>query len=315
MKGHIVELARFGGPDVLEYKQSPVADPGPGALLVEVHASGVNYLDLVVRAGGYPPVSATPHRPGFEIAGIVRAIGPGVTGWRVGDRVTAITWGGGGYASHLSIPAESALPVPSNVDLSVAAGLLVQGLTALLILEEGRVRPDARVLIAAAAGGVGSLAVQIAKLRGAKVIGLASKEKHELVRRLGADEVLDYREPGWSRAANGVDLYLDSVGDLSSEAWQVLSPGSHWVVYGTRSQPRPLPGEAVFSLVEKNITLRGFNLEGSMAHFQRALSQLFAWVSEGQLHVQVTQHALADVAKVHTAFEQRQTTGKQVLVP
>jgi NADPH2:quinone reductase len=116
MIGRIVELARFGGPDVFEYKQSPVADPGPGALLVEVHAAGVNYLDLVARAGGYPPISSTPYRPGFEIAGIVRAIGPGVTSWRVGDRVAAITLAGGGYASHLSIPAEIALPVPHSQD-------------------------------------------------------------------------------------------------------------------------------------------------------------------------------------------------------
>src|ERR1700761_3537365 len=118
MIGNIVELARFGGPDVLEYKQSAVAEPGPGALLVEVHAAGVNYLDLVARAGAYPPISATPYRPGFEIAGIVRAVGVGVKDWRVGDRVAAITMAGGGYASHLVIPAEIALPVPAQVDLA-----------------------------------------------------------------------------------------------------------------------------------------------------------------------------------------------------
>ncbi len=315
MPRSIVEVPRFGGPDVLQYKKAPIADPGPGELLVEVKAAGVNYLDLVVRAGRYPPISSTPYRPGFEIAGIVQSMGPGVTGWRVGDRVAAITMAGGGYSSHLSIPAAIALPVPSNVDLPVAAAILVQGLTALLTLEEAKVRPGSRALISAAAGGVGSLAVQIARLRGAKVIGVASKSKHDFLRRLGLEHVVDYAELQSSLGADAVDLYLDSVGDLSSDVLQVLSHGSHWVVYGTRSEPRPMPGEAVFSLVEKNITIHGFNLEGSAAHFQRALSQLFAWVSEGQLKVQVTKHALADVAKVHEAFELRQTTGKQVLVP
>jgi NADPH2:quinone reductase len=150
-------------------------------------------------------------------------VGPGVTTWKPGDAVAAILTGGG-YASQVVVPASAAIPVPNGIAPSLAAALLVQGLTAFVTLDIGKVRPGSSVLVSAAAGGVGALAVQIAKLQGATVIGLASRAKHDFVRKNGADHVFDYRSCGWAASVRGVlgdrgvDLFLDSIGDLQTEA-------------------------------------------------------------------------------------------------
>jgi NADPH:quinone reductase len=319
----VIEGASFGGAEVLKLKEVTSPSPGKDSLLVEVKAAGVNYLDLAARAGLMPAIfSAPPFRPGFEIAGVVKEVGPGVTNWSAGDAVAAMTFGGGGYASEVVVPASTAIRIPKGLDLSSAAAILVQGLTAFLTLETGKIRPGANVLVSAAAGGVGGLAVQIAKLQGAKVIGLASRAKHDFVRKNGADHVFDYRSPGWSSSvrdavgAHGVDLFLDSVGDLQTEAFGLFAAGAHWVVYGSRpGNQRPLPSEALWPLIEKNITLRGFNLEGSAPHFARALAQIFDWTASGRLRVETHEYPLAQAAAAHAQLEARETVGKLLLIP
>ena len=319
----VIEAASFGAADVLELKEVPSPAPGKDSLLIDVAAAGVNYLDLVARAGFMPAsFSAPPFRLGFEVAGVVKEVGPGVTNWKPGDAVAAMTLGGGGYASQVVVPANVAIPIPKGVAPSVAAAILVQGLTAFLTLEIGEIRPGANVLVSAAAGGVGTLAVQIAKLQGANVIGLASREKHEYVRKNGADHVFDYRGSGWSSSVReavgerGVDLFLDSIGDLQTEGLGLLGAGAHWVVYGARAESqRPLPNESLWHLIEKNITLRGFNVEGSFQHFQRALAQLFDWTTSGRLKVETRTYPLAQASLAHQHFEGRETVGKILLVP
>lgn len=316
----VIEGAAFGGAEVLELKEVPSPVPGKDSLLIDVKAAGVNYLDLVARAGFLPGTSA-PFRPGFEVAGVVKEVGAGVTTWKAGDAVAAII-GGGGYASQVLVPANAAIPIPKGVEPSLAAALLVQGLAAFVTLEIGKVRPGANVLVSAAAGGVGALAVQMAKLQGATVIALASRAKHDFVRKNGADHVFDYRSPGWAPSVRevvsdgGVDLFLDSIGDLQTEAFGLLGGGAQWIVYGARAESqRPLPTEALWPMIEKNITLRGFNLEGCSEHFPRALGQIFDWATSGRLKVQTRKYPLAQAALAHAQLEGRETVGKVLLIP
>jgi NADPH:quinone reductase len=318
----VIEAASFGGADVLELLEVPSPTPGKDSLLIDVTAAGVNYLDLVARAGFMPAFPMAPFRPGFEIAGVVKEVGSAVTTWKPGDSVAAITLGGGGYASQIVVPANVAIPIPKGVDLTLAAAILVQGLTAFLTLEVGKIRPGANVLVSAAAGGVGALAVQIAKLQGANVIGLASRAKHDFVRKNGADHVFDYRAPGWASSVReavgdrGIDLFLDSIGDLQTEGFALLGAGAHWVVYGVRAEnQRPLANEALWPMIEKNITFRGFNLEGSYQHFERALAQIFDWAKSGRLKVEMRKYPLEQAPSAHAQLEGRETFGKVLLVP
>jgi NADPH:quinone reductase len=320
MSMQVIEGASFGDANVLKLKELPSPMPGKDSLLIDVRAAGVNYLDLVTRAGFLPGATA-PFRLGFEVAGVVSDVGPGVTTWKPGDAVGAII-AGGGYASQVVVPANVAIPLPPGVDASLAAALLVQGMTAFVTLDFGKVRPGANVLVSAAAGGVGAMAVQVAKLQGANVIGLASRGKHDFVRKNGADHVFDYRSPGWSSSvrdvagARGIDIFLDSIGDLQTEATGLLAPGSHWIVYGARAESqKPLPAEALWPMIEKNITLRGFNLLGWAEHFPRALSQLFDWATSGKLRVETRKYPLAQASVAHAQFEGRQTVGKVLLIP
>ena len=317
-----VEASSFGGPEVLTTIEKETPRPGDGMMLVEVQAAGINYADVMARSGSYPSVTKAPFTPGLEVAGVVREVGKGVDGFKAGDSVAAVTPAGGGYASHVVIPAAMAIPFPHQLDPAVAAAVLVQGITAYILLDQAQVKNDDVVLIAAAAGGVGSLAVQLAKSRGAMVIGLASESKFDLVKRLGADHVFDYGQSGWSLEAQditgsrGVQVFLDSVGDLASEAFPLLSQSGRWLIYGVRTGNRnALPAEALWPMIEKSISLTGFNLGGSLHLVPRALTELFKLVNDGTLKTQITRYPLSDARRVHTLFEERKTTGKLVLIP
>jgi NADPH2:quinone reductase len=317
-----IEATKFGGPELLRLVETETPKPGEGMLLVEVQAAGINYSDVMARSGFYPAITKTPFALGFEVAGTVKQVGKGVNSIKVGDSVAAMTLAGGGYASHIVIPAATAIPFPSQLDPALAVAVLVQGLTAYILLDQAQVKQDDVVLIAAAAGGVGSLAVQLAKIRGATVIGLASASKASLVKGLGADHVFDYDKVGWSKEASnvipsrGIQMFLDSIGDLASEAFSLLSQFGQWIIYGIRtSHPNSLPVEALGPIIEKNISIIGFNLEGSLHHVPRALAELFKFLNEGKLKIEITKYPLADASKVHALFGERKTTGKLVLVP
>jgi NADPH:quinone reductase len=316
-----VEATKFGGPEVLSLVEKETPKPGEGTLLVEVQASGVNYGDVLARAGHYPSVKRAPFALGFEVAGLVKEVGKGVSGFKVGDTVAALTQGGG-YASEILIPAETAIPFPKQLDPALAAGVVVQGLTAFLLLDRAQVRNGDTVMIVAAAGGVGGLAVQLAKLRGAKVVALASESKFELVKSLGADHVFDDGNPGWSAKvlevtrAQGVQVFLDSDGDFATEAFKLLGQFGRWVIYGARSgKQNSLPADALWPMIEKSISVSGFNLGGNLGEVPRVLRELFKYASEGSIKVAITKYPLADAPIAHSLLESRKSTGKLILVP
>jgi len=316
----IVHVARFGGAEELQLieRETPVA--GPNQLLVEVKASGINFADVMARGGAYPGVKSAPFDPGLEVAGVVTGVGEGVAGFENGDRVMGLLLGGG-YATHALLDAATAIKVPDALDFAPATALLVQGLTAYFLLEAGSLKPGQSVLIPSAAGGVGSLAVQIAKLKGAgQVIGLASARKHEMVRDLDADAVFDYSQPGWAKSVldatkgKGVDIYLDSQGDLAGEGVQTLGEKAHWLIFGWQSGNQGALD--VGNLLFRNITLRGYSVYSDMHQIGRALQEMIGWAVSGQLRIESTSRfALADVAQAHRAIETRQTTGKVILEP
>ena len=316
-----IEASRFGGPEVLTVVEAPTPTPTEGTLLVEVRAAGVNYADIMARSGSYPRVPKAPFPVGFEIAGVVKGIGKGVESFKEGDSVAAILQSGG-YATHAVIPAATVIPLPPGLDHALAVAVLVQGVTAYFLLEEAKVKKGYAVLVSAAGGGVGNLAVQLAKARDAKVVGLTSKSKFELVRSLGADDVADSDDPGWAASVrkavgeNGIQAYLDSIGDLQTEAFPLLSQSGQWIIFGVRSDMHnAFPFENIAKMIEKNITLRGFNLEGSFQQVPQALSALFKVVGEGKLKLEITKYPMSEAAKVHQLLEARKTFGKIVLVP
>ena len=316
-----IEASKFGGPEVLTVVEAPTPTPTEGTLLVEIKAAGVNYADIMARSGFYPPVPKAPFPVGFEIAGVVRGVGKGVQGFKEGDSVAAVIQGGG-YATHAVVPVAAAIPLPAGFDHALAVAVLVQGVTAYILLEEAKVKEGDNVLISAAGGGLGNIAVQLAKARGARAVGLTSKSKFDFVRSLGADHVADSDDAGWARSVKeavgekGIQVYLDSIGDLRTEAFPLLSRFGQWIIFGVRSGTRnALPFEAIPAMIEKNITLRGFNLEGSLHQMPQALSALFKLVGEGKLKFEITKYPLSEAAKVHQLFEARKTSGKIVLVP
>ena len=318
-----VEVSQFGGPETLHVIEAPALSPQPGQIIVDVKAAGINFADIMAREGHYPAVKSAPFRPGYEAAGIVTAQGEGVDGFKGGERVMALCAGMGGYASQVALNASDAIRLPDDLDFAPATALLIQGLTAYFLLETGDLQAGQTVLIPGAAGGVGQLAVQIAKLKGAgKVIGLASPSKHDLVRSLGVDHAIDYTQRGWAQrvlaetGGEGVDIFLDSQGDLAGEGFDALGQKAHWLVFGAQAgSSAALPPERLWAMVGKNITLRGYNVIGNMAEFGHALGDMMGWATSGKLKIDSQGFALDEVARAHEAISNRQTTGKVVLTP
>jgi NADPH2:quinone reductase len=318
----IVNVEQFGGPEVLNIIEVPDPQPSKGQIAVDVKASGINFADVMARAGHYGGVPSAPFSPGFEVAGIVSSVGDGVAGFAVGDRVIGLV-ANGGYASKAVVDASRAVKIPGNLAFDAATALLIQGLTAYFLLEHGQVGPGKTVQISSASGGLGSLAIQIAKLRGAgKVIGLASPGKHDRIKTLGVDYAVDYTKPGWSKEVlevtdnKGVDIYLDSGGDFAGEGFDTLGAGSWWLIYGGQSNTgKPLAAERFGPIVGKGISLRGYMVYSDVANFPRALTELIGWAAAGKLKIDVQSFPLSKVAEAQTAIENRQTFGKVVLVP
>lgn len=320
-----IEVAQFGGPETLQVTEKPTPEPGTGQILIEVKAAGINFADLVAREGHYPPIPSAPFVPGFEAAGVVAKVGDGVTTWKPGDRVASLVQNG--YAEFALADAAQAAPVPDTLGFPEATALLIQGLTAYMLLTAAVPEITGKsVLISAAAGGVGSLAVQIAKLLGAgSVIGLASTEaKRAKVKELGADTALDYTQADWAaqvKAAtggNGADIFLDASGDNENGGLKPLAKGGHWVVYGAQSASEAgLSGAALQGMIFGGQTLRGYSLyEATPEAIAEALKQLVAWTGGGRLTIIAhDKFALADAAEAHRAIAERRTTGKVVLEP
>lgn len=291
--------------------------PGKGQVVVDVAASGVNFIDIYHRSGAYP--LSLPSPIGSEGAGVVSAVGPGVDGVAVGDTVA---WAGvlGSYAEKALLPADRVVPVPEGVPAEVAAAVLLQGITAHYLTHSTyAVKEGDNVLVHAAAGGVGQLLVQLAKLRGAKAYATVSTdEKEKLAREAGADEVLRYGD--FAEALRGrMHVVYDGVGAATFEgSLEALRPRGLLALYGAASGPVP-PIDP--QRLNKGGSL--FLTRPSIGHYtaDRAellwrASDLFGWIASGRLRIEVShRYAMADAAQAHADLAARRTTGKLLLIP
>ncbi|MFC9281622.1 NADP-dependent oxidoreductase [Streptomyces collinus] len=304
MRAVIVE--QWGGPETLIEKDVERPEPGFNEVLVRVHAAGVNPVDWKTRASGALIDWGTVPAVGWDVSGTVEAVGPGVSLYRPGDEVFGMPLfprQAGGYAEYVVAPARHFAPKPAGLTHVEAAALPLAALTAWqALVDTAGVRPGERVLVHAAAGGVGHLAVQIAKARGAYVIGTASAGKHDLVKELGADEVIDYRAVRFEDVVGDVDVVLDGLGGENAErSVKVLRAGGRLITLpGPDDVPAAPDGvRAVWMLVEPD---------------HLGLREIAALVERGALKPVVdTVLPLAEAAKAHEIGEQGRTTGKIVL--
>ena len=317
-----IHVRRHGGPEVLEIADVPPPEPGPGEVLVDVAAAGINYVDTYHRSGLYPTV--TPFVLGNEGAGTVTALGPDVTEVAIGDRVA---WSGilGSYAEQAVVPADRLVPLPYGVSEELAAAALLQGSTAhYLVTSTFAIGHGHWALVHAAAGGVGLLLTQMVKLRGGRVLATVSTpEKAELAREAGADEVASY-DDFTSRAreltdGEGVSVVYDGVGRTTFDgSLDSLRPRGMMVLYGASSGPVP-----PFDLQVLNQKGSLFITRPTLGHYTRDRSELlaratdlFGWITDGQLEVRIGgRYPLEDARRAHEDLHGRRTMGKLVLVP
>ncbi|MFO3706221.1 zinc-binding alcohol dehydrogenase family protein [Xanthomonas codiaei] len=321
-----VRFHQHGDANVLVYEEVAQPQPGKGEVLIKIEAVGLNFADVMRRRGDYIESSPLPYTPGIEVAGTIDALGEGVTGLEVGMAVLA-TPGVGGYAQYIAFPAALVMPLPPGVSAIQAAAVVAHGLTAGVALRQAaRLASGETVLIEAAAGGVGSFAVQLAKLYGAgKVIAAASTpEKRALAERLGADASVDYTAPDWAdqvlalTEGRGVDVVLESAGgDSVTEALRALAPFGRMVFLGQSSGENTLLDP--WQLTLKNHTVTSFYIGGYMALpqlMQSTLGEIMGFIMAGKLALQIgTALPLSQAVQAHRLLESRQTTGKVVLQP
>jgi NADPH2:quinone reductase len=319
-----ISVPRTGGPEVLAAVDLAEPRPGPGDLLVRVAAAGVNFIDTYHRSGLYP--QDLPFVPGIEGAGSVVAVGDSVDGFAVGD-VVAWTEAPASYAEVVRVPAGHAVPVPPGVDAETAAAAALQGLTAHFLTHDTfPLRPGHRCLIHAAAGGVGRLAVQLAKRRGAEVFAtVGSSEKAHLARAAGADHVIDYRAQDFGDAVEAaagprpLDVVYDGVGSATfARGLDLLRPRGTMVTFGNASGPvdpvAPLTLMRKGSLYLTRPTLHDYT--ATTEELRTRAAELFELVASGTLEVRIAARLpLAEAAEAHRLLESRTTTGKLLLVP
>lgn len=323
-----IEYRSFGGPEVLQVIDAPMPALGRGEALVRVRAIGLNFFEVLMRQDRYDFTPDLPFVPGVEVAGVVEALGEGAQAPAVGTRVVvpmfAFGRGSGGCADYVSIDASALVPIPDGVSFEVATALMIQGLTALHLVRQSSPKGKT-VLVTAAAGGVGSLLIQLAKEAGAKtVVALAGgSEKVTFARSLGADVAIDHRAADWQATLSrdlvgiSVETIYDFVGgDFTRSALGVLSPGGE-VVFGAMGRFE-LGVADVEQMLSNNQSLRGFALLPLLksSSLKVDLAHLFRQVVEGRLKVHVGgRFPLAQAAEAHRLMEARSTLGKIVLVP
>jgi NADPH2:quinone reductase len=322
-----IRIHETGGPEVMQLDEIEVPKPGQGEVLVKVAVAGVNFTDIMQRQGVYMSRAdrqQTPFILGVEIAGTVVATGPDVTTPAIGTRVISLVRGG--YAEYAVADVREVVAIPDSLDFTHAIAFLVQGITAYQLLQDAtHLEPGESVLIHSAAGGVGTLAVQIAKAHGAgKVIATTgSRDKGELARSLGADVIVDYRQDNWVeevRAATdgkGVDVILEAVGgEIAEQSIACLGPFGRMAIYGVASTR--FASFAGTQLMHDNQAIVGYWLTTWLQRREKvakAQSELIRLASENRLHPVVRNvFPLAKAAEAHQAIMTRNTVGKVVLV-
>jgi NADPH2:quinone reductase len=317
-----IRIHQYGGPEVLELEQLATPEPGPGQARVQVEAAGVNFIDIYQRSGLYK--GALPFTPGNEGAGVVAATGPDVQDLKVGDRVA---WAGalGSYSTDAVVPASVLVPLPDGVSTRDGAAAMLQGMTAhYLVTSTYAVQAGDTCLVHAAAGGVGLLLCQMAKMRGARVIGTAgSAEKAALARQAGADEVILYQNEDFEAAVKrltdgkGVNVVYDGVGkDTFDGSLNSLKPRGTLALFGAASGPVP-PFDPQLLNAKGSLFLTRPSLGHYTASRQELLqraSDVLGWINAGQIKLRVEHvYPLAQAAVAQAALAGRQTTGKVVL--
>ncbi|MDX2077707.1 MAG: NADPH:quinone oxidoreductase family protein [bacterium] len=331
-----VQLHRYGTPDVLTYETVADLTPKAGEILIKVESASVNYSDVARRSNAiYPFPTMLPFIPGSEVAGVVEALGEGVTFPPIGTPVFALAGtGSNGYAEYVVTSAQQVIPIPQGVSFDQAATLPVAGTTAMMIIREvGQLKHGESILIQGASGGVGSYAIQIAKLLGAGTIigATSSSEKMDNALKIGADYAIDYTQPNWADRVReitngrGVDVILEmNGGNTFSQALACLAPFGRIVVYGiSGGEPLVFDNASIlhfFYNPSLNQSIHVFNLGiwfGMRPEIAaKAMGDLIGYVASGQIQVHVN-HVLplAQASEAHRMLEERRTTGKIVLKP
>lgn len=319
-----IRFHQHGPADVLVLEDEPAPAPGPGEIQLRIEAAGISYGDILRRRGGHYPVpTPLPFIPGEAVAGIVTATGEGVAGDWAGKRVYGRVRSGG-YAEYGVGPAQQFLELPDSVSAVDAVAAMSDGVTAALILKwVGRLREGESVFVPAAAGGLGNVAVQLARLYGAaRVFGAASTEaKRQVVLAAGADAAIDYTVEGWSARVKelnggaGVDLALEMTGGpVFYETLEVVRNGGRIVNYGNASDTDSPVNPRL--LLRRNLTLTGFLITGSYLEERMVAGrEVLGFLAAGKLRAEHACFPLADAAEAHRAIESRASTGRMILLP
>ena len=318
-----VRVYELGGPEVLRYEELPVPEPQAGQTLIKIEAIGLNYIDCNFRIGAYK--TTLPFTPGMEAAGTVTTIGPAVTEVRVGDRVVYAPHMGA-YAEYAVVPAERLVRIPEGMDARTASAALLQGMTAhYLAMGTYPLKRGDTALIHAAAGGVGSLLIQIAKMRGARVFGTVStQEKAQLARAAGADDVILYAEQDFAAEAmrltngKGVNVVYDSVGKTTfDQSLKCLAVRGVLALFGQSSGS--VPPVDPLRLWKNSVYLTRPALAdyvGERSELLERARDVLEWVASGKLQLRISRVLpLQEAAEAHRLLQARETTGKVLLVP
>jgi NADPH:quinone reductase-like Zn-dependent oxidoreductase len=330
-----VVITRHGGCDVLAVQQRAEPVPGPGQVRIEVRAAGVNFADTLARVGLYPDAPKPPCVVGYEVAGVIAAVGAGVDDSRVGERVMAGT-AFSGYAEQVVVPAVDAIALPERLSFEEGAAVpVVYGTAWASLYGFGSLRPGERVLVHSAAGGVGIAVLQLAKRGGAEVHGTASPGKHARLRELGIDRAIDYRADRWWRDLPTYDLVVDGIGGSSfRRSYALLRPGGRLIALGAAAiQPgekrdlrravpqalRMIRGFSVLDQMSESKAVIGLNMKrlwddrGTLAPWIEPMS---AYLDDGTIAPLVHAAIPFDrAAEAHRILAARENVGKVVLVP
>jgi NADPH:quinone reductase-like Zn-dependent oxidoreductase len=331
-----VWITRTGPPEVLEVRESPDPAPAAGQVLVRMRAAGINFADVMARLGLYPDAPKLPCVVGYEVAGTVERVGSGVAGLKAGDRVVALTRFGG-YTEAIAVPEAQVFPMPAAMSFEEAAAVPVNYLTAVLMLRHfGNVRKGDRVLVHAAAGGVGMAAIQLCRIAGAEVIGTASASKHAKLRDAGVAHAIDYRTQDFEHevkritGGRGVDIVLDATGAFG-KSYRTLAPLGRLVCFGLSGAATGLvpsrlaalgrivrlPWFHPIKLMNDNKAVIGVNLGHLWDRIELLRGEMLALLADydaGRIAPVVGKtFPLVQAAAAHRFIQERQNVGKVLL--